>query len=159
MKHAPAYRCETGFTLVEVLLVVFIMSLITGVAVLTLPEREDPYEKTLAEVQQTISAIRDRSILTGEVLGVSIHDDRVSIVSWTGTEWQPTGRAGFDLPPNAELEIVRERGARRSSDGPSVIVFNPLGVTEPVRLDLRAGPLTFALKLTEDGDLVEANES
>ncbi|MGB3627495.1 MAG: hypothetical protein WA989_16815, partial [Henriciella sp.] len=116
-----------------------------------------PYERALSDVQGTIDAIRDRSIMTGEVLGIAINGDRLDVVNWTGAEWQPVARTGFSLPRNAELEIVRERGERRSEDAPSVIVFNPLGVTEPVRLDLHTGPLTFALRLTEDGRLEQAD--
>ncbi|MEQ9315404.1 MAG: prepilin-type N-terminal cleavage/methylation domain-containing protein [Henriciella sp.] len=157
MTPRPAHLAQKGFTLVEVLLVVFIMGLVTTVAVMTLPERQDPYERALSEVQGTVDAIRDRSIMTGEVLGIAIREDRLEVVNWTGNEWQPVARQSFHLPANAKLEIVREKGDRRGEDAPSVIVFNPLGVTEPVRLDLRAGPLTFALRLTEDGRLVEAN--
>jgi type II secretion system protein H len=158
LQTAPAYRREAGLTLVEVLMVVFIIGLVTGVAVMTLPERQDPYKKALADVQDTIDAIRDRSIMTGEVLGLSIDDNRIAVVSWTGTEWQPTGRAAFNLPAHAELEIVRERADTGGADVPSVIIFNPLGVTEPVRLDLHAGPMTFALRLNENGELVDAHE-
>lgn len=155
----PASQAQKGMTLVEVLLVVFIMGLVTTVAVMTLPERQDPYERALGQVQDTVDAIRDRSIMTGEVLGIAVNEDRLDVVNWTGSEWQPVARQGFRLPANAELEIVREKGERRSDDEPSVIIFNPLGVTEPVRLDLRAGPLTFALRLTEEGKLVQADAS
>lgn len=147
----------SGMTLVEVLMVVFIIGLVTMVVVLTLPPREDPYERAFRKVQDTIAAVHDRAMMTGEVLGLSPQEDRIDIVSWTGTEWQPAARQSLALPANARLEIVRER-ADRNDGAPSVIIFNPLGVTQPVRIDLHAGMRVFALQLTEEGRLERLDE-
>lgn len=151
-------RHDAGMTLVEVLLVVFIMGLIAGVAVMTLPSRDTPQEKALQTVRTAIEDVRDRAVLTGEVLGLRLGPGGFELVSWTGEEWLPTRvQPVMRLPQAVRISFAPLEGKRGlEKDRPMALVFNPLGVNEPIRLEISMGPETDLLEITPEGEVVDA---
>lgn len=161
MKPAAHHlRADTGMTLVEVLVVIFIMGLVSAVAVMTMPQRPGPYERAVRDVRQALEAANDRSILTGEVIGLHPTERGFDVVGWTGEEWLPLPQSGFTLPRDVRLTILapegETRGRKKELDR---IVFNPLGSTEPVLLELSHGVQSHRLELTPEGSVIDAKAS
>lgn len=158
-RRRSSRRNDTGMTLVEVLMVVFIAGLVAGVAVLTLPDRQSPHEKAVQKIRTALQDAQDRAVLTGEVIGLRPLEGRVEVLSWTGVEWQPSAHSRIALPENVRLEIrsktQRGEDAPRAGD-PPFLIFNPLGVTEPVQVDVVQGALIHSLEITADGGVVDA---
>lgn len=160
MTHAPHPRPkEAGLTLVEVMMVVFIIGLAASVAIMTLPARETVAERTVRHVKQALQDAHDRSVLTGEVIGLHPVEGGLRIVSWTGTEWLPSRRGDISLPQDVRVELIapQERGRARR-EAPEQIVFNPLGLAEPVLLDVSWRTYSHRLTLMPDGEVVDATE-
>lgn len=146
---------QSGMTLMEVLLVIFIMGLVSGVAVATLPERKSPQQKAVRDLGQSIRAIQDQSILTGDVLALRAAKGQVSLLRWDGYEWQPAEREFIDLPQAVDVRLSRADERRtRNEDEPRMLVFDPLGVIEPVDVTISAGSFERTLRITQDGEVV-----
>ena len=152
-------RSEAGLTLVEVMMVVFIIGLAASVAIMTLPPRESAAERGVREIRQALQDAHDRSVLTGEVIGLHPVEGGLKLVSWTGTEWLPAPRGDIRLPDDVRVELLApedRRGPRQ--DAPEQIVFNPLGPAEPVLLDVSWRTVSYRLTLLPDGDVVDATD-
>lgn len=71
-----------GFTLIEVLVVLFIISIVTGVALLSFSHNEEQQMQTFAnELTQMLNLAQDRAMLQTEVLGFSMDDREFYFVS------------------------------------------------------------------------------
>ncbi|WP_300381591.1 prepilin-type N-terminal cleavage/methylation domain-containing protein [Henriciella sp.] len=155
MQVHRSFSPQSGMTLVEVLLVIFIMGLVAGVAVTTLPERESPQEEAVRELGQSIRTIQDQSVLTGDVLALRTEKGRVSLLRWDGYEWQPAERAFIDLPQAVNVRLSRADERRtRNEDEARMLVFDPLGVIEPIDVTISAGKFERTLRITQDGEVV-----
>ncbi|MEO0882952.1 MAG: prepilin-type N-terminal cleavage/methylation domain-containing protein [Pseudomonadota bacterium] len=120
---------EQGFTLVEVLLVVFIVGLSAGLVVMTLPEGPERLERERQRVEAALSHLEDRAVLTGQVHGVAFSGERFEVVRRVDGDWQADGALGLDLESPVEFLVER----RRNDDGPQ-LYFDPAGV--PVNYEI-----------------------
>lgn len=141
-----AYRGQAGFTLVEVLLVVFIVGLSTTLVIMNIPPGPERIEAAAAEIEADMEALRERAIVTGILHGVEVHDDRYEVVRRVEGAWVEDRTLGRDLEPPLSLVAAASREDR--ADGP-VLVFDPAGLqTSAVltitdgaaRRDIRVGP-------------------
>ena len=162
MTPARSLSRQAGMTLVEVMLVIFIVGLVAGVAVTTLPERESREEAAVRELGETLRGIQDQAILTGDVLALRAAKGEITLMRWDGFEWQSVDKRLIDLPQAVDVELSRSgerRPPARRRDEATMLVFDPLGVTEPVDITLTAGRFARTLRITEDGEVVNAAAS
>ncbi|MEM9670591.1 MAG: prepilin-type N-terminal cleavage/methylation domain-containing protein [Pseudomonadota bacterium] len=119
------YRRSTqgGFTLVEVLLVVFIVGLSASIIIMTLPEGPERVERERQRVITALDHLNDLSVLTGQVHGVEFGSEGFEVVRRVDGEWQADRTLGFDLETPVEFLVDR----RREDTGPQ-IYFSPAGV-------------------------------
>ena len=73
-------------TLVEVMVVVFIIGLTSSLGILTMPERADPAERATDDFARDVRQVADRAILTGRVQGIDLTDEGYGIAQWNG-QW------------------------------------------------------------------------
>lgn len=146
---------QAGMTLVEVMLVVFIVGLVAGVAVMTLPDRPDPQERAVRDLGQAVRDIQDMAVLTGDALAISAEGGKVSLVRWDGFDWQPAGRDLANLPPGVSVRLARPAETKSHEDekGARLLVFDPLGASEPADIIVSAGAFERTLHVTPDGEV------
>jgi len=125
---------DSGFTLVEVLLVVFILGLSASVVVMNLPERQSAFEEDAARLQRDVYALGDRAVLTGLPHAIEFGLGEYKSVLWQGDGWVPL--TGFERTLSEEASIVFPDVRQRESDALSRIVFDPTGVPSQARVGL-----------------------
>ncbi len=78
MRHKHRYeksRHDAGFTLIEVLVVIFIISIVTSVALLSLSRNENRQLESFAnELAQIMTLAEEQAMLQPSVLGLSFND-------------------------------------------------------------------------------------
>lgn len=149
-------RRDAGMTLVEVMMVIFIIGLATTVAVITLPPREAAEARMLRQVETALGQAQDRAVLTGEVIGLQQTKVGFELLSWTGEEWLPLQGGLLRLPADVEVEILPPEDQRRNGqDAPARIVFNPLGRAEPITLSVSWRGWSERIALNTDGEVAD----
>lgn len=131
-------RYEAGMTLVEVMLVLFIIGLASTVVVLTLPPQESPARQAASDLTRMLQTAQDRAILTGSSIGVHIDDRTIGTSVWRGDDWRKD-RQTLDLPRGTSLRLLDVEPAEDESDTPA-IVFDQTGVNADLsfRIDGRS---------------------
>lgn len=137
-------------TLVEVLMVVFIIGLATSVVVLTLPPRTPPEQKAAAALAQTVRQAQDLAILTGQPTGLDLSPEGYGVTVWTGQAWQPRGRT-VQLDKALSVQLVSEQTERPAS-WPE-LVFDPTGVATPATLTLQTRRGGFEIAVMPDAEV------
>lgn len=135
---------ERGFTLVEVLLVVFIVGLSTGLVIMALPSQPARLERAGVQVETTLHALQQRAVVTGIVHGIEIHEDRFEVVRRVDGTWVPDRTLGVDVAPPVFFQVQRRRG----ETGPHFF-FDPAGVPVDHELVLVDGTRRRAVRLAD----------
>lgn len=98
-----------GFTLIEILVVIFIMSIVTSVAVLTISRNENRQLESFAkEIQQKIRLMEEEAMLKPSVLGLAIRDNAFQFSTYQKSSWLLTEnerRVDDSIPHNIELSL------------------------------------------------------
>lgn len=152
--RAHLIRRDAGMTLVEVMMVIFIIGLATTVAVMTLPPRERPEARVLREVEAALMQAQDRAVLTGEVIGLQQTETGFELLSWTGEEWLELPGGSLRMPDGVDVEILPPEDERRTGQAAlERIVFNPLGRAEPIAIAVSWQGWSQRIELNSDGEV------
>ena len=134
-----------GFTLVEILVVVIIAGVLTGLVLLRLPSTGvDPADE-LARLEAALTSMCDQALLTGNLRGARLTPDgydfwRREAVGPTA-RWRPAERPRSRNWPDgmtARIEIARIRTAGAAEGAPQILCSG-LEPPTPLRLELLAG--------------------
>jgi len=142
---------ERGFTLVELLTVIFIIGLTGSLVVFNMPSRASAGERALNIFEQDIRQAADRAILTGRVYAIDVIEDGYQLKTWQDGDWVLFRRP--QVRPDAILDIrVRSREEDADAMRPELI-FDPTGVNDPVELEVRARGERFILTISAEGEV------
>ena len=73
--YPQSNRLSNGYTLIEILIVLFILSIVTSVALLSIGRNDNKRFATFAdELTETISLAKEQALLQSSVLGLTIED-------------------------------------------------------------------------------------
>lgn len=128
---------ESGISLIEVMVVVFIVGLAASLVALTLPDRASAEEKAAQVFAQTLQTAQDQAIMSGEPIGVSITDNGYTLQAWRRGQWRAV-RGGDTFARGIDIQRRVERNETEIEDWPS-LVLDPTGVTDGAIFDL-SGP-------------------
>ena len=122
---------QTGYTLVEVLVVLFIISIVTSVALLSIRQNENKEMESFAnELTQIVSLAEEQAMLTPSVLGLSFGDQSFHFTSLQASRdgkkdaWAPLSDAvlgSHKIPANFEVS-VKTGGQQAANKGPQIVI-------------------------------------
>jgi len=109
------WRRDHGFTLVEIMAVLFIIGLVSAAIVLSMPEPKTELEKQAEQLTVRLNAMAQDSLVTGKVSAVGITQDGYALYHFAEGEWEPfqseawAGNYRISLQrDNVELELPEE---------------------------------------------------
>lgn len=121
-------RSTQGFTLIEILVVIFIMSIVTSVALFSISRNENRQLESFAkELVQTVTLAQEQAMLQPSVLGLSIEKHGYQFAAYHLAEnkkknsWSPLQDhllGMHDIPGNIALtvEVGGQKIAREESE-------------------------------------------
>lgn len=80
-------KSESGFSLVEMMVVVVIVGLMTSAVVLTLPASNSDLDQRAARTEKALAALSRRSVMTGQILGVIFLAEGFETVRLSDNGW------------------------------------------------------------------------
>ena len=146
-------RSSAGFTLVEVLTVLFIMALVTGAVVMTLP-KDPPAALAQARALTTdLNVAADDALLTGQPAALSMTNEGYQIYSYTEFDWQERKSALWAEGLSAQLMRDGERVALPDKAVP-LVIFEPIGQSEIFEITLQTVGGDYVLRNSGNGQTV-----
>lgn len=123
---------STGYTLIEVLVVLFIISIVTSVALLTISRNENRQMEVVAnELAQTLTLAEEQAMLQTMVLGLLVSEHAFQFEAYQASSdgkqarWVPhddTMLARHELAEDIHLDVLVEGKHLSSSAVPQVII-------------------------------------
>lgn len=167
---------QAGFTLIEVLIVILIISIVTGVSLLTLNRNENREIEAFAnELTQMVSLAEEQAMLEPKVLGISFEGDDVQFHSLLTEKeskkqiWQPLNDrilGTYTIPANVQLSLqVAGNEIKLEADGeerkvPPIVISTNGGMTPFILYVGKKGEKPrFAITADADGNVHSASLS
>ena len=124
---------DQGFTLIEVLLVVFIIGLASSVVVGTLPSRPAAVQEESIRLERTIDDLSARSVLSGGFYALDVSLDGYTASRWVEGAWLPLNNGSYVLPDEVRISVRGEQG----DDDQWRLTFDPAGLPLETFIELR----------------------
>lgn len=158
----PSHKPSAGFSLIELVMSLFILGLVSGVIMLTLPSRESQEQSEADRLAAGLSAASNYSILSGQVIGAAVSETgyrffRLVRGQWSHLDSEPLGSRA--LPPGSVLTISFPSAPETlESVARPNIVFYPMGLNTPFSIIVGEGQGGIQVESRGTG-LVESDES
>ena len=143
-------RHERGATIVEVLMVVFIIGLTAGIVTLSIPQRPTAEQASAQAFATVLRQAQDQAILSGQPVGLRLSDSGYALVQWRQERWLPAGRAEV-FPRRMDITPILE--APEMPEGWPDLVFDPTGIVPPAEFQLRGRGVRIDIALNESGEV------
>ena len=143
-------RSERGATIVEVLMVVFIIGLTAGIVTLTIPQRPTAEQASAQTFAQVLGQAQDQAILSGQPVGLRLTETGYALVQWRQDRWWPAGRAEA-FPRRMDITPVLE--TPELPEGWPDLVFDPTGIVPAAEFQLRGRGVRIDIALSENGEV------
>jgi general secretion pathway protein H len=132
---------EAGFTLIELMVVIFIIGLAAAAVVLAMPDEGGSLRSEAVRFAARAKAARDQAILESRTLAVRIGPGGYETARREGGQWRREAR--YDWVAATRPEIA---GAESGT-----VRFDPTGLAEPAILVLRRGEARAVVEIGGDG--------
>lgn len=141
----------SGFTLVEVLVVVAIIGLVVALASVNLmPGDREVGRRETARLALALESARDTAWFGGRPIAIAFSEGRMRRLARVGSAWRADAARDTVLPDEVRIDAVTVNGrALAAGDG---LVFLPDGLDEPFRVALEVRGRGWAV----DGDAAGA---
>lgn len=171
---------QRGLSLVELLVVLVVMGLVTGVAVLALPKPQPVSERVAAALAEEIAAQRSLAIINAQTRGMTSDDGRLTITKFGKGQWTevpatwrraPKGLSAvkIDIVSTEEFALPEdERTAPRlyidgkrlkaASNKAPPLRFDPTGEVTPGVIAIRGPDEFWKLHIDEAGRVEVSRE-
>ena len=135
-----------GFTLVELMVVLFIVGMMSAAAILAFPDPRGAVADDARGFAARLVAARDLSIIGGHDIGVRIDGTGYGFAERRSEGWQAVGEKA--LQPRKWSDGI-ETAAR--IEGGDALVFDTTGIATPATISLRRGDTRARITVDTSG--------
>lgn len=136
------HQSESGFTLIEILMVVFIIGLASGIVIMSLPERASALQQDGIILQHDVDALANRAVLTGVPHALAFKGRSYEGFARQAGQWVAIRGVARELSTGIALRI-EDAGPV----GTAHIVFDPTGTPSGAKLSLTGQGERFDIAL------------
>ena len=139
---------ETGMTLVEAMVALFIMALASSMIVLSMPPRPAPIEVAVYKLADLAETARSAALVKGSWTGIAQENERYQIVTFQNGDWVVSRAPPMRIEGELQFEEERERG-----DTSPILQFGPTGTAREETLTLIIGTNERWVSVSRSGDI------
>ena len=143
---------RNGFSLVEMMVVLFVMGVLTTAVVLLLPGDADRLRRETERFAARASAARDQAIASGAPVAVVVSEAGYYFEERRDGAWSPAHRRGLALTDWSEGTVVAVATPGGQTGGRARIVFDPVGLaSSDLHVRLSRGGQARGLTIARNG--------
>ena len=143
---------QAGLSLVEIMVTLSIVAIATTLILLTIPTRH-VFKQESDRLREALEQAANHALITGQPVGLIVEPHSYSPALWQNGSWRPLEK--YQLPKDISIRIEGEPPAPREEDEDPIpaVIFDPLGHTPPVSVELHRNGVLTGLTLLPDGSV------
>jgi len=150
--HNDAGHKEAGFSLVELLAVLAILSLMVGAVVLTLPAPRSQTDKASETMTAQVSRFLSDGAVSGEMRALGLNTDALVLFRHDGREWVRSAELAWPDEARVTLDRSGNRAELPETAAPTLL-FEPYGTVPDFTLTLSAREAQYVLRANDRGQI------
>ncbi len=162
MPTSPAGKTRknqsSGFTLVEVLAVLFIIGMMAAAVIVNMPKTEDPLRKQGELLATRISLAAQSGLVAQQSVGIILQEDGYEIVRYNNGLWETAAVFSFGLDSKPLLELRQNAGKvnleTAEKSGVPAIRYDSTGLGTPFELKLQNANSRYLITGNVDGTII-----
>ena len=153
-RHTAA--AQAGFSLVEMMVVLFIIGLLAGAVVMTLPGAQAGLTDEAQRFASRAAAARDNAVLESRPMAMVVNDRGYYFEERRDGQWQGFDRPPFGLQSWKDGTLARVAGQAKPRDGEAAgsnrVIFDSVGLaSEDVALTLSHEGASAQVRIDRNG--------
>ena len=148
---------EAGFSLVELLAVLAILSLMVGAVVMSLPEPRSQTDRVSEAMEAQIDRFLTDGALSGEMRALGPHIGGLVLLRHDGLIWSEAAELAWPDDARIVFEQVGDRTDLPEEPGP-LLLFEPYGAVPDFTITLQARDAAYVLGADVQGRIVRSVE-
>ncbi len=148
---------QAGFTLVEILAVMFIIAVMAGAVVVNLPAKPDPLHEQGKLLASRIQMTAQIGLIERQSMGIGFTKNGYSTMKYNGEIWENIEEFEFEQEGEPDLELTQSTAKidleAAEKAGIPVIRYDTTGLGTPFILHLRNGTSRFVITGAIDGTI------
>lgn len=146
-------RSEAGFTLIEMLCVLVLIGLLSGVVIMNVPNPKSETQIEAERLARDLNAMVQDGLISGEVRGFGLTEKQFSFYTYNGEDFVPAG--GQNWPDRIKPQLRREGQELELPDEVSPqIIFEPTGLNAPFVIDMSGPNARYELRSEGKGRIL-----
>lgn len=142
---------NAGFSLTEVLMAVFIISLASTFVIIAGPKPDSPLETQAKAIVQVLDDASEHAMISGLPVGFEIDGESYSTLLWNGSEWK-TSTQTTKMKPGVRSDRQKSLlSAQGEAPAVPTVIFDPTGLAEGKAVLLSDGRTKIAIVIEQDG--------
>jgi general secretion pathway protein H len=148
-------KSANGFTLVELLVVVFLIGLAATAVVLSLPGKKSVLRDDAERMAARIAAARDEAVLQSVPMAIWFRPSGYGFEQRRAGQWQPAkGKSFQQINWTNGTQIASVGGGGAADTKQTRLVFDQAGLpSAPVNLTMRNNDAALAVDVSASGDV------
>jgi len=143
---------DSGFTLIEMLAVLVIISLMTAVVLMSVPSRKPIMEEAGKSILRQFSLAAQDSIISGQSRAFGFYEDAYIFYRFDDGEWVLETETPW--PRDISLEFYKDAVKIDIPEEPvPLVVFEPIGLSTPFSLWIESDERTLVFSSDGNGEV------
>jgi prepilin-type N-terminal cleavage/methylation domain-containing protein len=137
---------DGGFSLVEIMVALFIMALASAMLVMVMPARPDAVNSEAEQFEMVLSRTLDQAISRGQAQGIRFEENTYAVYARINGRWLPVRGAARHMSQGVTASVLSE-GRNEADDVRPQIVMDASGVVSGPDVRFAKGALTRDVQL------------
>ncbi len=143
---------DAGFSIIELMVVVFVIGLVASFIVLSAPRQGSDLVRNTERVAAVLSQASDEAVVSGNTYGALFEGNTVHLVRRDDGIWNRLATGVVHLPAELRVTPVLSGNQVRPEAAPD-IWFDPIGMTTPARIEVSDGRQSRFIDVGADGSV------